>query len=149
MKLLSAEILKRLPKLYSQENEPNPKIIVKYFHPLSNWTWYVTEGEKQEDGDWLFFGLVDGHEKELGYFLLSQLKGVKVRGLGIERDMHFGEHRINDFRGTEITIRIQSKEWIELIWIAKKKDKGKENNKQTIKEEIEKAIKDYIMENTP
>lgn len=85
MKLLTKEILKTLPALYSNENNPDPMVRVKFFHPVSNWTWYATE----YDGKDLFFGLVDGHEKELGYFSLSELESVKVRGLGIERDMYF------------------------------------------------------------
>lgn len=101
MKLLTKEIERRLPKLHSQEKEGNPRIIVKYFHPLSNWTWYVIEGERQQepDGGFMFFGMVHGDEKELGYFTLGQLEAVNVRGLGIERDMYFGyEHRLNEFR---------------------------------------------------
>ena len=99
MKLMTKEIEKKLPKLYSQGNVSNPKIIVKFFHPLSDWTWYVWEGERQENGDWLFFGLVDGHEKELGTFLLSQLEEIKVKGLGVERDKWFGfEHRLSEFK---------------------------------------------------
>jgi len=42
------------------------------------------------DGKDIFFGLVDGHEKELGYFSLTELE--KVRGkmnLPIERDLYF------------------------------------------------------------
>jgi len=99
MKLMTKEIEKKLPKRYSQEHEENPKIIVKYFHPLSDWTWYVIEGERDPDGDFLFFGLVDGFEKELGYFTLRQLEEVKVRGLGIERDLYFGyDHRLDEFK---------------------------------------------------
>lgn len=153
MKLLTEEIEKRLPKLHSQENEENPKIIVKFFHPLSDWTWYAYEGERQENGDMLFFGLVDGHEKELGYFVLGELKAVRVKGLGIERDLYFGfEHRINEFRGTEITIRIQQKEWNGLKLVAewsKRLEKGKSMTIELLREEIDRAIKDYILENTP
>lgn len=37
-----------------------------------------------------FFGLVDGFEKELGYFSLSELESVKgPLGLKIERDLYF------------------------------------------------------------
>lgn len=92
MKMLTAEIIKSLKKtpLYSQEKNPNPAILVKFFCPWNQWTWYVTEGDLQENGDWLFFGLVEGFEKELGYFLLSELESVKgPGGLKIERDMHF------------------------------------------------------------
>jgi len=99
MKLLTKEIEKRLPRLHSQEEVPNPKIIVKFFHPLSSWTWYVVEGEIDPDGDILFFGLVDGFEKELGYFALKQLEEIKVKGLGIERDKFFGyNHKLSEFR---------------------------------------------------
>ena len=40
------------------------------------------------DGHDLFFGLVEGHVKELGYFSLSELQRVKgPMGLPIERDL--------------------------------------------------------------
>lgn len=87
MKLLTKEILEKLPKLYSQEEKGLEAVaIVKFFTPDSNWTWYATEF----DGDDLFFGLVEGFEKEIGYFRLSELQSVKgALGLPIERDMYF------------------------------------------------------------
>jgi hypothetical protein len=92
MKLLTAEIIKKLEKspLYATEKINVKPIIVKFFNPTGSGSWYVCEGEKQEDGDWLFFGFVDLLEKEWGYFTLSELQSVKGRfGLGIERDMYF------------------------------------------------------------
>jgi hypothetical protein len=92
MKLLTAAIIAKLKKspLGSTDGLKTRPIIVKFFNPTGNWTWYATEGELQEDGDWLFFGLVEGHEAELGNFLLSELANYKGRlGLGIERDMYF------------------------------------------------------------
>lgn len=92
MKLLTAEIIKKLPKLRSMDGK-DPKdvpIILKFFSPYSNWTWYITEGEQREDGDWEFFGLVRGFETELGYFCLSELD-VKKGGVPlVERDKWFG-----------------------------------------------------------
>ncbi len=85
MQLLSQEIRQRLPKLYSQESVEDPIAQVKFFHPLSNWTWYATEF----DGEDLFFGLVQSFEEELGYFSLSEMQSIKVGGFGIERDLHF------------------------------------------------------------
>ena len=86
MKLLTKEILKRLPALYSQENNPDPIVQVKFFDPCGSWTWYATEF----DGKDIFFGMVDGFEKELGNFSLSELQSFKGRlGLGIERDLYF------------------------------------------------------------
>ncbi len=97
MKLLTQEIIQRLPKLGSQEGKDpkDMKVIVKFFDPTGSWTWYVTEGEQREDGDWEFFGFVHGFENELGYFTLSELEHAKdglrgLRGVPIERDTSFG-----------------------------------------------------------
>jgi len=78
----------------SQEKNPTPEIIVKFFQPWGAWTWYATEGQKNEEGKWEFFGLVEGFEKEWGYFNLEELQSVRgPAGLKIERDMYFeGKH---------------------------------------------------------
>ena len=94
MKLLTKEVLKRLPKLYEQEEKGlEATAYVKFFTPDSNWTWYATEF----DGKDTFFGLVDGFEKELGYFSLSELQSVKgALGLPIERDMFFKPKKLSE-----------------------------------------------------
>jgi len=96
MKLLPKEIREQLPPLYSQDGKGGKAVVyVKYFTPSSSWTWFATEGEPvlDESGkevDFKFFGLVEGHEKELGYFVLSELEEVcGPMGLPIERDLHF------------------------------------------------------------
>ena len=94
MKLLTKDIKRRLPPLYSTEDQTADAktFVCKFFDPCGSWTWYVVEGEEQPDGDWLFFGLVAGFEKEWGYFRLSELEGVRGShgfSLGIERDIHF------------------------------------------------------------
>ena len=92
MKLLTKAIENKLKKfpLGSQDGKGNPEIIVKFFTPDWNWAWYVTEGEQQTNGDWDFFGLVEGDESELGYFQLSELMQIRGGyGLPVERDMHF------------------------------------------------------------
>ena len=97
--LLTQEIIKKLPKLYATESLPvaQKKVVVKFFTPDSNWSWFVVEGEKQEDGDWLFFGMVHGFEKELGYFSLNEIKQVRgAMGLPVERDMYYGNHTLAD-----------------------------------------------------
>ena len=87
MRLLTQEIRKKLPKLYKQEAKGGDAVVyVKFFTPWSSWTWYATEF----DGEDTFFGLVDGHEKELGYFSLKELESVRgPMGLPIERDLYF------------------------------------------------------------
>ena len=89
-KLLPKEIRDEIPPLYGNEDVDDPIVVCKFFTPDSNWTWFVLEGEEQEDGDWLFFGLVFGFEDELGYFTLSELEGAKgPHGMSIERDKRF------------------------------------------------------------
>ena len=84
---MNEEIRKNLPRLYAQENLGSGAVVhVKYFTPDSDWTFYATEF----DGEDIFFGLVDGFEKELGYFSLSELKSVRgPMGLPIERDLYW------------------------------------------------------------
>jgi hypothetical protein len=62
--ILSDADKQSLPALYSTENTPDPPVKLKLFVPWGSWTWYVTEGEQKED-DFIMFGLVDGHDKEL------------------------------------------------------------------------------------
>lgn len=86
MMLLTAEIRKKLPKLYSQEKVKDPIVWVKFFVPWNRWTFFATEF----DGKDTFFGYIVGHEKELGYFSLKELQSVKgPGGLTIERDRYF------------------------------------------------------------
>ncbi len=92
MKLLTKEITRSLPALYATDGKAKAdrKVLAKFFTPWTSWTWYVLEGEATEDGDFRFFGLVDGLERELGYFSLRELESVRGPfGLGIERDRHF------------------------------------------------------------
>lgn len=78
MQLLSNEILRKLPALYSQENQKDPLVVVKFFDPTGSWTWYAWEGspvdehgyydtdkekvlsilrarDRVREGDWLLF----------------------------------------------------------------------------------------------
>jgi len=95
MKLLTKEIKRKLPPLYSQEEKGLEAIIqVKFFDPCGSWTWYATEF----DGEDTFFGLVDGLEKELGYFSFNELKEYKGKlGIGIERDLYFDPQPLKNF----------------------------------------------------
>ena len=84
---MTGELRKKLPGLYAQEKLGGEGIAyVKYFTPDSSWTWYATEF----DGEDTFFGLVEGFEKELGYFSLSEIETVRgPMGLPIERDLYW------------------------------------------------------------
>ena len=97
MKLLTKELEAKLPPLYSQDGKGDEAIaLVKFFTPDSSWTWYATEYDPNER---VFFGLVDGLEKELGYFRLDELESVKgPLGLSIERDIYFEPTRLYELR---------------------------------------------------
>ena len=88
MKLMTKEIEKKIPALYSTDKIPNDDKIchVKFFHPLCQKTWFAVEYDPKEK---LFFGWVDGDFPEWGYFSLKEMESLKVRGLGMERDMYF------------------------------------------------------------
>ena len=104
MKLLTKELRQKLPPLYANEKKKPEeiKIIVKFFDPTGSWTWYATEGQQQGD-DFIFFGFVRGFDNELGYFSLKELEGVKGSfGLGIERDLYFGEHTLKEAMDKQI-----------------------------------------------
>ena len=86
MRLVTEELRKKIPPLYSQEKVKDPIAHAKYFTPDSSWTWYVIEF----DGKDTFFGYVDGIYPEMGYFSLSELEGVGgPLGLRIERDLYW------------------------------------------------------------
>lgn len=86
-RLLPDEIAATLPPLYATEKQYDPIARVKFFTPDSSWTWFVTEFDPAERR---CFGLVIGHERELGYFLLDELEEVRgPLGLPIERDLYF------------------------------------------------------------
>jgi hypothetical protein len=113
MKLLPQEIREILPPLYSQDGKGGKAVAyVKYFTPSSSWTWLAIEGEpvldeSQNEVDYKFFGLVFGHEREFGYFLLSELEEVRgPLGLPIERDLWFKPKMLQEiapemFKGNE------------------------------------------------
>ena len=71
------------------------KVIAKYFNPMGVGTWFITEAEKQENGDYEMFGychLGDDELAELGYVMLSELQAIKGRlGMGIERDLYLSK----------------------------------------------------------
>lgn len=101
MKLLTKAIEKKLEKfpLNSQDGKGvEAKVVCKFFAPVGSWTWYVLEGEKQDDGDWMFFGIVvSDYGSEYGYFGLKELENLNLPfGLKVERDLYFDECTVND-----------------------------------------------------
>ena len=95
MKLVTKQIAKKLSKypLNSTDGQQPKDAVVKFFTPWTYWTWYVTEF----DGKDTFFGFVEGHDKEWGYFSLSELESIKGPfGMGVERDIFFDNKKIDE-----------------------------------------------------
>ncbi len=96
MPLLTNAMREQLPALYANEELGlEAQALVKFFTPDAGWTWYASEF----DGDDIFFGLVVGHEIELGYFSLKELEEVRgPLGLPIERDRYFEPASLRELR---------------------------------------------------
>jgi len=93
--LLPKAVREALPAIGTTEYDEDPLVRAKFFYPDFSWTWYAIEF----DGDDLFFGLVDGFEKELGYFRLSDLMENRGKlGLEIERDRFFTPCPLSELR---------------------------------------------------
>ena len=97
--LLPDEIQEQFPKLYETDGMGLMAIaIVKFFTLDANWTWYAIEF----DGEDIFFGLVDGFEKELGYFSLHELASIKGKfGLPVERDETFESESLENLKNNK------------------------------------------------
>lgn len=92
MKLLTKEILRRLPPIGSTaELKPDlVKVPLKLFNPSGAGTWYITEYDPEERLAFGFANLGDPIMAELGYVSLDELESVRLPfGLKIERDMSF------------------------------------------------------------
>ncbi len=88
MKLITKGIADKAQKQYAKGNDlEGQKIVAKFFCPWNNWKWYLLN-QDPKDPDYLW-GIVKGHEIEIGSFNLSELESVTGQwGLKIERDMY-------------------------------------------------------------
>ncbi|MEP7167729.1 MAG: DUF2958 domain-containing protein [Candidatus Woesebacteria bacterium] len=86
MQLLTQELKKQFPAIYSTEESEDPLVMCRYFLPMTKWEWFVTEF----DGTSEFFGYVVGQYTELGYFTLNDLRTARGPfGFQVERDCSF------------------------------------------------------------
>lgn len=84
---LTKEIEAAFAKTGSQEGKGDQALVIaKYFHPSGRYTLYATEYDPTSR---LFFGYTINHAQEWGDTSLDEMAGVVVRGLQIERDLHW------------------------------------------------------------
>ena len=99
MKLLTKQILADFKKQGYTDGKPKDqvKVIVKFFNPTGSQNWYMIEYDETNRE---FFGLytsADSYEPEFGYSSLDEIEAFRGRlGLGIERDMYFGNHTVQE-----------------------------------------------------
>lgn len=95
--LMPPEIAAQLPPLYANEGQGEDALAhLKLFTPWTNWTWYASEYDPRER---LCFGVVVGHERELGYFSLAELEEIRGPGeLRIERDLYWKPRALKECR---------------------------------------------------
>lgn len=65
---------KELPSVENVDNQENPLAIAHFSN--GKWDWYVLGGEELDNDDFYLFGLVNGIDKELGFFTLKQIQDV-------------------------------------------------------------------------
>lgn len=93
--LLPQSLREALPPLYSTEKAQDPLVHAKLLTPWADWTWFIMEF----DGEDTAFGLVAGHEVELGYFSLSEIAALQSpAGLRVERDLRFRAKPLSQVR---------------------------------------------------
>ena len=97
MKLLTKAIKAVAPPVAYNASD-DALIVAKFFHPLSSYTFYMTELDS--DGQ-MAYGYVMGLAvDEFGPVSMRELKSVSVYGMGIERELYFpiNEHRVADVK---------------------------------------------------
>ena len=82
--------LSRIPKLYDTENTPWEEKIIYEHYFLGGCDWYVAEYDPMER---IYFGysiLNSDHDNaEWGYFAHNELSYIQVRGMEVDRDLHW------------------------------------------------------------
>lgn len=99
MKLLTQKILADFKKQGRTNNKPSDevKIIAKFFNPIGTGTWYSIEYDEEKKIFFGFVSLFNDYNDEFSYFSLKDLEDYKgALGLKIERDLHFGNHYLNE-----------------------------------------------------
>lgn len=91
--LLTKIDLENLPKLYETEEQEDPIVYVKLFHPLGAATWLLTEYNPETKIAFGYAYITDG---ELGYIPLNELEQLNIAGLKVERDNYWTPKKLSE-----------------------------------------------------
>ena len=98
--LMTKKLAETIPALYTSENVAGYDTVLahaKLLSPFSQWTWYITEIDPATGQ---CFGLVEGLEKEIGYFNLTELAETTVFGgvPAVERDLYWEPKTLGEIK---------------------------------------------------
>ena len=98
--LMTEKLASTIPALYANEKVADYDTVLahaKLFSPYSNWTWFITE---LDHATGTCFGLVEGLERELGYFDLTELAETTVFGdvPAVERDLYWKPRTLGEIK---------------------------------------------------
>ncbi|OHD19677.1 MAG: hypothetical protein A2086_01725 [Spirochaetes bacterium GWD1_27_9] len=88
MELLTTKLKERFAEIGCQAKKGNNAIVIAHYF-IGGCEWWFTEYYPDEN---IFFGFVnlnDSQMAELGYTSLEEMKSFNIRGLEIERDLHW------------------------------------------------------------
>ena len=106
MKLLTKALERRFAQIGSQEHVKDPLVIAKFFNPTGAGCWYATEYDPKQRSFFGYVSIFGDWNDEWGYFSLDELEAFRGRfGLGIERDLYFGEKRISEVDPEAVKLR--------------------------------------------
>ena len=80
---MTKAIQEQAEKQYDEGSDMEQKVVAKYFDPMGSWKWFLMNKKKDDSYCW---GIVKGHEVEMGSFSLDELKSMQPR---IQRDLYF------------------------------------------------------------
>ena len=137
------EKFREIPIESQDEKLGNAEVIAKFFNPTGVGSWYITEGNKLENGDYEMFGychLGDDENAEFGTIYLSELRELRLpMGMNIERDLYFPD-------GLDL-VQALKRDGIKPHEYLLENYKEKENKmKDKLQNKIEKEYKDFIEE---
>lgn len=93
---MTKELEERFAAVGSQEENPDPIVVAKFFNPAGAGTWYATEYNPQIRTFFGYVSIFGDWNDEWGYFSLQELETYPgAFGLGIERDLYVGERPIS------------------------------------------------------